>query len=351
MKKLVLYVHGKGGSAAESEHYRALFPDCEVMGLDYKTFTPWETGKEIHAALEKLKNRYESVTLIANSIGAFFCMNAGIEKMISKAYFISPIVDMEKLILNMMTWANVSEEELKATGVIHTSFGEDLSWDYLSYVRSHPMQWTVPTEILYGENDHLTSYETIAAFAEKHHAGLTVMENGEHWFHTGEQMQFLDNWIKISEGIIETERIRIYPASREQMEVMIASETDAELQKAYREMLEGCRRNPDRWEWHAMWMIELPDGTHIGDLCFKGLDASGTAEIGYGILEEYQGQGYATEAVQAALRWAFLRPEVKEIEAETDPENKASQRVLEKCGFAPNGKFGEEGPRYTCKRE
>jgi hypothetical protein len=32
-------------------------------------------------------------------------------------------------------------------------------------------------------------------FAEKHHAGLTVMENGEHWFHTEEQMAFLDKWI------------------------------------------------------------------------------------------------------------------------------------------------------------
>ena len=38
----VLYIHGKGGSAAESGHYRPLFPGCEVMGLDYRTITPWE---------------------------------------------------------------------------------------------------------------------------------------------------------------------------------------------------------------------------------------------------------------------------------------------------------------------
>ncbi len=34
------------------------------------------------------------------------------------------------------------------------------------------------------------------------------------------------------------------------------------------------------------------------------------------------------------------------VEAETDPENKKSQRVLEKCGFAPLGIIGEEGPRF-----
>ncbi len=55
MKNAVLYVHGKGGSAAECERYRPLFPDCRVFGLDYQTFTPWETGAEIRAAAEKLK--------------------------------------------------------------------------------------------------------------------------------------------------------------------------------------------------------------------------------------------------------------------------------------------------------
>ena len=194
----VIYIHGKGGSATESEHYKPLFPDNEVIGLDYQTFTPWETGKEIRIAVEELKGKYENVILIANSIGAFFSMNAGIDEMIQKAYFISPIVDMDKLITDMMKWANVTEQELELKGVIHTDFGEDLSWDYLSYVRSHLVEWRVPTQILYGSKDHLISLDTITRFANKHQATLTVMEDGEHWFHTEKQMVFLDNWIKES---------------------------------------------------------------------------------------------------------------------------------------------------------
>ena len=146
--------------------------------------------------------------------------------------------------------------------------------------------------------------------------------------------------------MLSTERLRIYPASREQMETMIASEQEEELKKAYAEMLDGCLRHPDQWHWYAMWMIELRDGTHIGDLCFKGLGANGAVEIGYGILEEYQGQGYATEAVGAAVIWALQQPFVTCVEAETAPDNRASQRVLEKCGFLPSGTFGEEGPRF-----
>ncbi len=150
--------------------------------------------------------------------------------------------------------------------------------------------------------------------------------------------------------MIDTERLRICPASREQMEAAIASEQDAELKKAYAEMLDECIHNPDQWAWYAMWMIELKDGMHIGDLCFKGLRDDGVAEIGYGILEEYQGRGYATEAVQAACCWAFQHAEVKALEAEADAGNAASLRVLEKCGFRANGVIGEEGSRFSLYR-
>ena len=77
------------------------------------------------------------------------------ETLVDRAYLISPIVDMEKLICNMMQWSGVTEQELA-----------------------------------------LTSIETVSAFAKQHHAGLTVMPGGEHWFHTEEQMQFLDHWIR-----------------------------------------------------------------------------------------------------------------------------------------------------------
>ena len=54
--------------------------------------------------------------------------------------------------------------------------------------------------------------------------------------------------------------------------------------------------------------------------------------------------------MKAASGWALQSPKVTAVEAETDAENTASQRVLEKCGFIPNGKIGEEGPRYSLKK-
>ena len=195
---VVLYVHGKGGSASESEHYVNLFPKCDVVGFDYQASAPWEAVEEFRDKIASLRGRYDQVILIANSIGAFFSMSAGIGGDIRNAYFISPIVNMEKLITDMMLWAGVTEQDLAERKIIPTDFGEDLSWEYLEYVRKHPLRWDALTSILYGSKDHLQSLETVTAFAQAHHADLTVMDGGEHWFHTQEQMAFLDNWIRQS---------------------------------------------------------------------------------------------------------------------------------------------------------
>ena len=196
MKSLVIYIHGKGGNANEANHYKALFPNCDVIGFDYKSETPWDAKKEFSSYFDSVSAGYDEVCLIANSIGAFFSMNALADKRIKNAYFISPIVNLEKLISDMMMWAGVSEAELCEKKTIATSFGETLSWEYLCYVRDHPLQWNIPTQILYGSKDNLTDLETMREFAQKVGASLTVMQGGEHWFHTDEQMQFLDRWIE-----------------------------------------------------------------------------------------------------------------------------------------------------------
>ena len=194
MKRIVVYVHGKGGSAAEAGHFVPLFPGCEVIGFDYCAQTPWEAKEEFPQFFAELRKRCDRLTLISNSIGAFFSLSS-LDGLVDDTYLISPVVDMEKLIGDMMTWANVTEQRLEERREVATDFGETLSWRYLCYVREHPVEWRVPTRILYGERDNLTSKETISAFAERVGAELTVMPGGEHWFHTAEQMRFLDVWI------------------------------------------------------------------------------------------------------------------------------------------------------------
>ena len=151
--------------------------------------------------------------------------------------------------------------------------------------------------------------------------------------------------------MIQAERLIIHIASDDEMRDFIAAQELDVLRKAYTEMLNGALAHPNERAWYAMWMIELRDGTHVGELCFKGVSPDGAVEIGYGIDEKYQGRGYATEAVSAVTEWAVQQDGITCVEAEAEEDNIASLRVLEKSGFVPNGERGEEGPRFVWKKQ
>jgi hypothetical protein len=195
MMSAILYVHGMGGSAHEAEHYRRICPGFEVIGVDYEVYVPCEVRDTIRRYYDDARSKYASVSVIANSIGAYFSMLAlqGLE--VAKAMFVSPVLDMERVILDMMERSGVSEQELREKGEIPTSSGQVLAWEYLCFVRDNPIKWEIPTEILYAEHDDITSRQTVDEFVRTHDAKLTVMKGGEHWFHTEEQIAFLDEWM------------------------------------------------------------------------------------------------------------------------------------------------------------
>ena len=151
--KIILYIHGKGGNAGEAAAFQKNCPGYIVRGVDYHGENPWEVAKELQEAYQRVRADADSVLLLANSIGAYYGMLALQGCPLEKALLISPVVDMEQLILDMMGWAGVTEKELETKGEIPTSFGETLSWEYLSFVRAHPIHWDIPTEILYGGRD------------------------------------------------------------------------------------------------------------------------------------------------------------------------------------------------------
>ena len=155
-----LFVHGQGGNKTEAAAFAALAAPTgwQVLGIDLPEhgertgetdFTPWQVVPELQTVL----------------------------------------------ICDMMQWAKVTPEQLCEKGEITTEFGQTLSWRYLCWVRQHPLDgWQIPTAILYAGQDTMTSRDTVTAFAQKHHAELTVYEPGEHWFHTPAQLDAMQTW-------------------------------------------------------------------------------------------------------------------------------------------------------------
>lgn len=206
---LFLYIHGKMGRKEEAARLAGIVcPEgCQVLSIDLpghgertgemERFVPWEVVPELQAVYGFAQQRWKKISLYANSIGAYFSLLAFRDARPEKSLFVSPILDMEKLIRDMMGWAGVTEEQLKEAGEIPTAFGETLSRKYLSYAAEHRItRWDSPTAILYAGQDPLTARETVADFARRFGCAVTVMENGEHWFHTEEQLAVLDAWIR-----------------------------------------------------------------------------------------------------------------------------------------------------------
>lgn len=94
------------------------------------------------------------------------------------------------------------------------------------------------------------------------------------------------------------------------------------------------RHHPEAADWWYYLFLEKPSHTLIGMGGFKGLpDADGVVEIGYALAPSRQGQGFATEAVQGLVSFAFAHPTVRRVQAHTLPQTNASTQVLRKAGF------------------
>ena len=206
-----LYVHGKGGCKEEAADFAALacprgwqvlaadLPEHGARRGDGVPLDPWHAAPELRALLGYAKGRWQHTALRCTSLGAWFSLLAFQDRPLDRALFVSPVLDMERLIQEMMSWAGVTESRLEAEGEISTEFGETLSWPYLQYVRAHPVsRWETPTRILWAQKDHLVPRDTVDRFARRFRCSLTAAEGMEHWFHTPEQLAVLRQWEEAS---------------------------------------------------------------------------------------------------------------------------------------------------------
>ena len=205
--QVCLFLNGQSGHKEEGERFAQIATPkgWQVVAIDLpqhgqrqggaEPFLPWVVVPELEQVWQELQGRWKRIALRANSIGAWLAMLALAGKPVDTCLFVSPVVDMENLIQTMMTWAGVTEERLEREREIPTDFGQTLSWDYLKYVRQHPVHaLSAHTNILYGDQDNLVPQPVVECFARAEGAHLTVYPGGEHWFHTPEQMKVMGTW-------------------------------------------------------------------------------------------------------------------------------------------------------------
>lgn len=208
-ERVIVAVHGAQSSKTDVPFLllAEAFPHCQILSFDLPEHGDRKDGpirckppvcvRDLSSVLDYAESRWASVGLFAVSMGAYFSLLACRERNICHAWFLSPVVDMERLTRDMMGWFQISETRLEAEGEIPTPMGQTLCWDDYGYIRRHPIdRWPFPTNILRGSGDTLVAEETVSAFTERFSCRLRIAEGAEHWFHTPPELDELSRWLR-----------------------------------------------------------------------------------------------------------------------------------------------------------
>lgn len=211
--KIMIAVHGNMSSKSDTP-ITVLSEEITPFGYQVLSFDLPEHGERkseptlckvqncisnLEKIMEFAKGQASSISLMANSMGAYFSLLAYKQESLKQSLFLSPVVSMERIIENMMRWFHISEEQLYKEKEIKTPIGQTLYWDYYQYVKNNPIQkWNTPTAILYGKRDELCEYEFVSSFSKRFNCQFDVSETSEHYFHTEEDIKVYRNWIRVN---------------------------------------------------------------------------------------------------------------------------------------------------------
>jgi ribosomal-protein-alanine N-acetyltransferase len=153
---------------------------------------------------------------------------------------------------------------------------------------------------------------------------------------------------------VQTRNLKLVPQTLEQVHATVEAMTPAEKAELSADWLAQLHASTSADPWiHGFSLLLRDTDTVVGKAGFKGPPADGVVEIAYGLSPEYQGKGYATEAVEALTAYAFESGKVRVVRAHTLPESNASGRVLTKCGFRRIGEVNdpEDGLVWRWEKE
>src|SRR5689334_18805404 len=154
--------------------------------------------------------------------------------------------------------------------------------------------------------------------------------------------------------MIKTARLVLEPCTLEHLNALIEG-TETFENTYHLKVMEGYLEFPEAlgfmlksmpesgvYQWGSYLYIQPTDKVLLGLGGFKGApNDEGMVEIGYGVAHAYRGQGYATEAAQGLIDFAFSEPSVQKVWAHTLADDNASTHVLQKCGLVRIDEFDD----------
>jgi [ribosomal protein S5]-alanine N-acetyltransferase len=154
------------------------------------------------------------------------------------------------------------------------------------------------------------------------------------------------------DALVQTARLDLRPLAWDAVEALLAGDAErlgrltgarfrtaapppymAEALPVVRDRL---RARPEEAPWWNWIVVDRESGEAVGSVAFGGpVNAEGAVLVGYAMYAEFEGRGYATEAVKAMVAWAFAQPGVREVRALAPVWNTPALRVAENVGMRP----------------
>jgi hypothetical protein len=147
---------------------------------DDKAFTPMDASPEVRAFARLARSQSTEVSLLANSIGAYFSLCDTPAGTFERAWMVSPLLDLEYYIRDIMAEYSVTDEQLEAQTVIDTPRGV-LERSYLRFVEEHPARLNAPSWIIRGDQDEVVPLDTLSRFVGAPGVELVQVEGGQHF--------------------------------------------------------------------------------------------------------------------------------------------------------------------------
>lgn len=248
----------------------------QVLGIDLPMERkPWEVLPFLNEVCDYLYLNWKTVSIRANSIGSWFSLLAFQGKEVEKALFVSPLLDMKKFIEEQP-----SREE-----------------DYYKWVINNPITcWNAPTYILRPEVD-LVVGETIGRdFISQHKCKLTIMKDGEHWFHTLEQLAFLKSWEASVLNGYQHMTLRERPELKEAAATWFHSKWNV-AKEAYLECMEAYLNGDTEYGWYLC----LDDSRIIGGMGVIENDFHDRKDLSPNVCAVYTEEEYRCQGIAGKL--------------------------------------------------
>lgn len=144
---------------------------------------------------------------------------------------------------------------------------------------------------------------------------------------------------------IDAENFFKLNSDEEVMRYIRKPKTRTECEVFLKKIIADYKKQPLMGRWAAS---EKATGIFIGSFAFIPVEGTEDSQLGYALLKEHWGKGYATEMMREGIQYVFTRTSLDEVYGITEAANIASQKVLLKVGFVLKENY-REGEKEMCK--